>query len=150
MKKAILGILLGLTVLCHPVISEAHERNCPTTIELTQEEADELMRIAWCEAGNQGPDGQLYVMSVILNRVSSPNWPGDIHSVIYEPFQFATSGMKTAQPSAETHQALAALEMGNVIPEIIAFEKKSSNVLDKYFTEAFDYRDHKFYTVKIN
>lgn len=148
MKKAILGILLGVTVLCHPIYAEAHERNCPQTIEVTQEEAEALMKIAWCEAGNQGVDGQLFVMSVIWNRVQSPLWPGDIKSVIYEPGQFATSRMASAEPTPETHYALALLEMGNLVPEIIAFEKVNNNALDKYFSEAFEYRDHQFYTLQ--
>lgn len=151
MRKAILGILLGMAVLCHPIYAEAHERNCPKPIEVTQEEAEELMRIAWCEAGNQGVDGQLYVMSCIINRVNSPEWPSDIHSVIFQPHQFAVSGMSTAEPTAETHLALAYLEMGNLVPQIIAFETVSNNnALDKYYTEAFEYRDHCFYTLKTN
>lgn len=147
MKKILMGILLGATVLCHPILSEAHERQCPKPIEVTQEEAQELMNIAWCEAGNQGPDGQLYVMSVIINRVNSPEWPDNIHDVIYEPHQFATKGMSKAQPTEETHLALAYLEMGNLVPEIIAFEKVNNNALDQYFSEAFEYRAHQFYTL---
>jgi len=148
MKKAILGILLGATVLCHPILSEAHERQCPRPIEVTQQEAQELMNIAFCEAGNQGSSGQLLVMSVIINRVKSPDWPDNIHDVIYEPYQFATNGMATAEPTPETHYALAMLEMGNLIPDIIAFEKVNNNALDRYFTEAFEYQEHQFYTVK--
>lgn len=146
MRKVMMGILLGMAVLCHPVCTQAHERQCPPPIEVTQKEAEELMQIAWCEAGNQGPDGQLYVMSVIINRVKSPDYPDNIHDVIYQPHQFATRGMSKAKPTADTHLALAYLEMGNLIPEIIAFETSDNNALDKYFCEAFEYKDHTFYT----
>lgn len=147
MKRIILGALLGMTVLCQPILSEAHNRQSPKTIEVTQKEADELLRIAWCEAGNQGPDGQLYVMSVIINRVNSPEFPNNIHDVIYQPYQFATGGMSNAKPTDETHLALAYLEMGNLIPEIVAFETTENNALDRYFSKAFEYRDHSFYTL---
>lgn len=147
MKRIILGALLGMTVLCQPISSEAHDRQSPKTIEVTQKEADELLRIAWCEAGNQGPDGQLYVMSVIINRVNSPEFPNNIHDVIYQPYQFATGGMSNAKPTDETHLALAYLEMGNLIPEIVAFETTENNALDRYFSKAFEYRDHSFYTL---
>ena len=150
MKKGMLGILLGLCVLTWPVQTEAHERQCPKTINLSYEDAQELMQIAWCEAGNQGVDGQLYVMSVIWNRANSDSdaWPDSIHGVIHQRGQFATSGMEKAQITPETHYALALLEMGNVIPEIVAFERKESDFLDAYFSEAFDYKDHTFYTLK--
>lgn len=147
MKRIILGALLGMTVLCQPILSEAHDRQSPKAIEVTQKEADELLRIAWCEAGNQGPDGQLYVMSVIINRVNSPEFPNNIHDVIYQPYQFATGGMSNAKPTNETHLALAYLEMGNLIPEIVAFETTENNALDRYFSKAFEYRDHSFYTL---
>lgn len=147
MKRIILGALLGMTVLCQPILSEAHDRQSPKTIEVTQKEADELLRIAWCEAGNQGPDGQLYVMSVIINRVNNPEFPNNIHDVIYQPYQFATGGMSNAKPTEETHLALAYLEMGNLIPEIVAFETTENNALDRYFSKAFEYRNHSFYTL---
>lgn len=150
MKKVVAGILLGLCVLTCPIQSEAHERQCPPPIEISYEEAQELLKIAWCEAGNQGVDGQLYVMSVIWNRVNDPDFPDNIHDVIYESGQFATAGMKTATPTAETHYALALLESGNCTPQIIAFERTDSSVLDVYFSEAFNYRAHTFYTSKIN
>lgn len=148
MKKSLVGILLGMCILAQPINSEAHERQCPSTINLTYEEAQELMQIAWCEAGNQGVDGQLYVMSVIMNRVESEDFPDSIHEVIHQKGQFAIAGMDKAQITPETHYALAMLEMGCVAPEIVAFERKESNFLDDYFSKAFDYRDHTFYTCK--
>lgn len=150
MKRTIIGgILLGMAILCHPVQSEAHDQ-CADTIDITYQEAQELLQIAWCEAGNQGISGQLYVMSVVLNRVADPAWPDTIHDVIYQPHQFSTKGMAKAKITPETHEALAEIEMGNVVPEIIAFETVNSTALDQYFSEAFTFRNHKFYTKKIN
>lgn len=148
MRKIIAGILLGGTVLSLPVDVAAYERQCPQIIEVTQSEAQELMQIAWCEAGNQGITGQLLVMSVILNRVASPDFPDDVHSVIHQDHQFATSGMSKAEITPETHYALAELEAGNKYPEIVAFETTNNDALDVYFSEAFTYKDHCFYTSK--
>lgn len=149
MKKALAGILFCLAVLCQPVYTEAANQG-PKPIEVTYEEARELMKIAYCEAGNQGVGGQLYVMSVIINRVESPDYPDNIHDVIYAPHQFATAGMDDVVIiPRETHLALCYLEMGNKYPNIIAFGTRDSDAeLMKYFTPSFVHRDHLFYVPK--
>ena len=146
MRKALPGILLGLAVLCQPVQADAYERQCPQTIEVTQSEAQELMQIASAEALNQGETGMLMVMSVVINRVNSPDYPDTIHGVIHQSHQFYAKGMKSAEITPEVHMALARLEMGCLYPDIVAFERKENNALDVYYSEAFDYKDHTFYT----
>ena len=116
--------------------------------EFTYEEAQLLLKIAQAEAGNQGPDGMWLVMSVVLNRRDSEEWPDNIHDVIYQESQFYTRGMDAAEVTPETHEALARIERGDVAPQIIAFEKSNNNSLEKYFCSAFQYRDHIFYTRK--
>ena len=148
MKKALTGILLGLCVLTCPVQSDAHERSCPEVIEVTQEEAVELMEIAAAEALGEGTEGMLLVMSTVINRTKSPDFPSTIHDVIYEPHQYYTRGMKAVELTPECHMALALLEMGNLVPEVVAFENKKSNALDTFFDEAFVSGSHRFYTVK--
>ena len=127
---------------------QAPEVVSQATVEVTWEEAQELMKLAYCEAGNQGITGQRLVMSVVLNRVASDSWPDSIHEVIYQDHQFATKGMEEAAPTPETHLALAQIEMGNVQKDIIGFEVLDSTVLDQYFCEAFTHLDHKFYKEK--
>lgn len=148
MKKAVLGIFLGAAILCQPITAHAHERQCPTIIEVTQAEAVELMQIASAEALSQGTPGMLLVMSVVMNRVDSPDYPDTIHEVIHQAHQFYTAGMKSAELTPDVHMALAQLEMGCKYPEIVAFERSESNSLDVYYDEAFDFKDHTFYTVK--
>lgn len=147
MKKGLAAVLAALCCLSQPIYVQARSEPSKEIIEVTYEEAQELLKIAWCEAGNQGILGQQYVMSTIINRVNSPDFPDTIHDVIYQPHQYATSRMDKAEPTWETHYALAAIESGDIIPEIVAFETKTSNVLDKFFTEAFTYKDHKYYTL---
>lgn len=119
-----------------------------TAIEVTYQEAQELMQIASAEALNQGSDGMWLVMSVVINRVNSSEFPNSIHEVIHQPYQFYAQGMARAQITPEAHEALARIERGDIAPEIVAFETTDSSCLDVYFCKAFDYRDHQFYTAK--
>ena len=59
-------------------------------IALTAEEEQLLMRIASCEAGNQGWQGMALVMNVVLNRRTA--WGISIHDVIYAKGQFSVIG----------------------------------------------------------
>ena len=59
-------------------------------ISLTAEEEKLLMRIASCEAGNQGWQGMALVMNVVLNRRTA--WGMSIHDVIYAKGQFSVIG----------------------------------------------------------
>lgn len=128
--------------------------------EFTFEEAQALMKLATAEAGNQGEDGMWLVMSTVLNRRSEEDWPDSILDVIYEhhktkdgrtiyQFETVSNGMiDRVEISQEAHDALAKIEKGEVAPQIIAFENKRSEALDKYFMPAFEHRDHRFYTKK--
>lgn len=127
------------------LFARTHEVDCN---EFTYEDAQLLMGIAQAEAGNQGADGMWLVMSVVLNRVDSPEFPDTIREVIYADHQFYAKGIGKTEISPECHEALARIEKGDVAPEIVAFEKTTSKVLDKYFSSAFGYRDHQFYTLK--
>ena len=119
--------------------------------EFTYDEAQLLLRVAQAEAGNQGADGMWLVMSVVLNRVADEAWPDAIKEVIYQTSQFSSVSdghFDAAEISPEAHEALAKIETGEVAPEIIGFETVDSTENDKYFQEAFVYKDHKFYVKK--
>ena len=120
--------------------------------EFTLDEATLLMRIAQAEGGTQGADGMWLIMSVVLNRVNSPDYPDNIHDVVYQPYQFSSlldgNFDNTVVLKAEAHEALARIEQGDVAPMIIGFERKPSNTLEKYFDYAFSYKDHNFYVPK--
>ncbi len=59
-------------------------------IAFTAEEENLLMRIASCEAGNQGWQGMALVMNVVLNRRTA--WGMSISDVIYAKGQFSVIG----------------------------------------------------------
>ena len=127
------------------LFARTHEVDCN---EFTYEDAQLLLGIAQAEAGNQGPDGMWLVMSVGLNRVNNPEFPDNIHDVIYAENQFYAEGIGKTEISPECHEALARIERGDVAPQIVAFEKTTNRTLEKYFSSAFGYRDHVFYTLK--
>lgn len=120
-------------------------------IELTYEEAQLLMKIAQAEAGNQGEEGMWLVMSVIINRKNDEAFPDTVKEVAYQKNCFATvttGKINKVELSLEAHTALARIEKGEVKPDIVGFENKSNNSLERYFDFEFTYLDHNFYTYK--
>ena len=125
------------------------------TIQITQADAEMLMKIAWSEAGNQGVEGQARVMMVVWNRVLSPNYPDTVYGVISQRGQFESfinGTYNIAQPTYETHEALALFEKNLQHDDsIIAFETKvNGRSLEKYFTYCYTQGEHDFYVTKKN
>lgn len=119
--------------------------------EFSIEEAQLLLKVAQAEAGNQGEDGMWLVMSVVLNRRDSEQFPDTIKDVIYQKSQFSTvsnGAINKVEVGPECHMALSRIEKGEIAPEVIGFETKDSNTLDEYFKCVFGYRNHKFYVLK--
>lgn len=133
------------------VAKEPEEAAGPVS-RFTQEEQKLLMQIAQAEAGNQGEDGMWLVMSVVMNRVESRDFPDTIEEVIFQESQFSSVSDGNFDNaviiSAEAQEAFNRIESGDIAPSIIGFEVKSSQELDKYFMAAFEFRDHRFYTQK--
>ena len=144
MKGLIMGAFLCLLTATTPEVNE-----------FTYDEAQLMMRTAQAEAGNQGEDGMWLVMSCIVNRVNSESedFPDTIYEVCHQKGQFSTveSGLiNKVELSPECRTALARIDKGEVAEPIVAFENKRSKSLDKYFSEVFCYRDHRFYTPLIH
>lgn len=144
MRKKVLGLFFAAFLLWRPFTSMA-------CYEVSYDEAQLLLKVAEAEAGNQGSDGMWLVMSVIVNRVNSGDFPDSINDVIYQKNQFSTvsnGAIDRVEISAEAHEALARIEKGDVAKEIIAFENVKNDFLSRYFWAAFEHKDHRFYTVK--
>lgn len=80
-------------------VIEAYKAQLAAEAEAAEQEAlrqsaeiQELAAIIQCEAGSESFDGQLAVGAVVMNRVESGSFPGDIHSVIYQAGQFTPAG----------------------------------------------------------
>lgn len=91
--------------------------------EVCDEDVDLLARLLACEIGCSWiPDEQqLYVGSVVLNRMASPLFPDTLQEVIYQPGQYApaiSGWIETVQPDERTiENARWLLENGSVLPE---------------------------------
>lgn len=151
MKKVILHLMLGLLIaLVLPVnayakskvhiltegeLSELYtcraEEHEDTCLNLSQEDAMLLMRLARCEAGDNGTDAQLIVMNVVINRLNNKSFPDNIHDIIYANKQFSvvTSGVfDETEINVDSHLALARLEMGEDLSGgALYFESASAN-----------------------
>ena len=93
MKRFITLFLVTIGMICIMGCSQKNESADKMYIEpaqLTAEEEQLLMRIASCEAGNQGWQGMALVMNVVLNRRTA--WGMSIHDVIYAKGQFSVIG----------------------------------------------------------
>jgi len=126
----------------------------PEIVELDFDEAQLLMKLAWSEAGNQGIKGQLAVMNVVMNRVADENFPDTVEEVIYQKlgkyYQFTVVGngvFKNAEPTEETHLALAKLESGEDISQgALYFEAPTKKSWHKNHREfLFEDYGHRFY-----
>ena len=59
-----------------------------STLNLTIDDKDALIRIIEAEASDQGDIGQAYVLFVVLNRTIHKDFPSNVQAVINEPNQF--------------------------------------------------------------
>ena len=154
----ITACILSLTMAAEPmqyVSADSPQRNehrAETGIVIRESDEELLKKIATAEAGNQGADGMWLVMSVVMNRLESDNWPDSIKGVIYQKSQFSTiddgSFDKVKEYPEGCDEALERIKAADVAPQIIGFEYRTSDALDKYFDYVFTYRDHRFYVEK--
>lgn len=102
-----------------------------------------LSRLIFAEAGCEWiPDDiQLYVGSVVLNRVESDLFPDNIYDVIYAKGQYSPtwSGSINNTPDDRTiANAKELLENGSVLPENVVFQanfKQGDGVYYEYYDE---------------
>lgn len=83
--------------------------------EIRLGEMEELAQLVQAEAGNQEFEGKCLVVDVILNRVESPDYPDNIHDVIFQTGQFSVTSNgayeKAAWNMTESDFAAVACEM---------------------------------------
>lgn len=112
-----------------PVIDTSATSNEVTTAQsnpgYTAEDLYYLSHIINAEAGSCDETQQLYVGSVVLNRVKSPLFPNTVKDVVLSPGQYSTVGGKrfAAEPSAATvAYASMLLTKGSQLPDHVIFQ----------------------------
>lgn len=86
-----------------------------------------LSHLIMGEAGGGSDEMQLYVGSVVLNRVASSNYPNSIRSVIYQSGQYACTwdGNFDKTPTQSViANAQRLLENGSVLPSNVVFQSQ--------------------------
>lgn len=117
--------------------TEAPETNAPQTetnasSSASADDVTLLASIIYCEAGNQPRDGKVAVGAVVLNRVASSSFAGNIRDVIYESGQFMptwdgsmSSALANGVPSDCYEAAQAALNGENPVGGALYFNTGS-------------------------
>lgn len=95
-------------------ISESGELDYETAaaigVSLNSQNSNDLYLLAKCihaEARGEIYVGKVAVGAVILNRVSSPDFPNTVYGVIYQPWAFTAvhDGQINLEPNSEAYQA---------------------------------------------
>lgn len=117
--------------------TEAPETNAPQTetnasSSASADDVTLLASIIYCEAGNQPRDGKVAVGAVVMNRVASSSFAGNIRDVIYESGQFMptwdgsmSSALANGVPSDCYEAAQAALNGENPVGGALYFNTGS-------------------------
>ena len=95
-----------------------------TCLVLTVEDAEILMKIAVLEDYTDATS-QAYVMSIIMNRVESPDCPNTVKEVVEQPGQFMKLTDKrylNAKPDVNSHLALAMIEGREIQTDFLFYE----------------------------
>lgn len=123
-----------------PTVATVIEEELP----YTEEDLDLLSRLLTAEMGSSWvPDVvQLYVGSVVLNRMASDLFPGEtLYDVIYQPGQYSPtwSGAINNTPDERTiENAKRLLTDGSILPENVVFQanfKQGDGVYCEYYDE---------------
>ena len=117
-----------------PRIDHSNPRFPDVESRLTPDDIDLMAKVVWAEARGESLEGQRAVAEVILNRLNSPNFPDNLHDVIYGEGQFRTAWqLDEATPYQTQYEAVEMALYGPdyVLPETVvyfAWEKVNNNV----------------------
>ena len=107
-----------------PRIDHSNPRYPDIEASLTPDEIDLIAKVVWAEARGESMKGQRAVAEVILNRLNSPNFPNNLHDVIYGEGQFRTAWLlDEATPYQTQYEAIEMAMYGPdyVLPETVVY-----------------------------
>lgn len=108
-----------------PAVEETEETQTEPADNVDPDVLALLAKLVQVEAGNESYEGKLAVASVVMNRVSSGEFPDTVKEVIYAPRQFppATNGLLDKAKASEDciKAARAALSGENNVPDAVYF-----------------------------
>lgn len=117
----------------------------PPVKSYTDEDLYVLSHVMMGESGGESDKCQLYVGSVVLNRVKSSGFPDTIKDVVFQPKQYVCTwdGNYNKTPTDRvTNNAIYLLENGSVLPDNVIWQydrKRPNRVYDIVDGEYFCY-----------
>ena len=120
-------------------------------IQINDNDAYELCKIAMAEAEGEDVVGKAHVMMVVLNRVNNKRFPNTIHGVIYQKNQFTpvrSGRYNSVKPNAECYEALNMITYGwDESNGALYFEscKNANNWHSRNLQYLFKHGRHRFY-----
>lgn len=85
-------------------------------LEIAEEDAEMLMRLAMAEAEGESVEGKALVMLVVLNRVEAEAFPDTVEEVIFQKNQFSVTNAGgrywTREPDESCQEALELVKQG--------------------------------------
>lgn len=126
----ILALMLSIKVMAAP---------------LTQEETEMLTNTIYLEAGNQDLKGKRLVVSVILNRVESDQFPDTVKEVLAQDGQFSTYRHLDSATPTWTDELAVKLETEGRLNKSVYFFRAGRYGCGE---PLFQYGDHYFSTIK--
>lgn len=99
------------------------------SIFLHADEVELIARVVWQEARGESAQGQQAVAEVILNRVLSPSFPGNVYDVIFDEGQFVEApNLWSVSPTQAQYDAVsAALNGPSILPQQVLYFATSMN-----------------------
>lgn len=99
------------------------------SIFLHADEVELIARVVWQEARGESAQGQQAVAEVVLNRVLSPSFPGNVYDVIFDEGQFVEApNLWSVSPTQAQYDAVsAALNGPNILPQQVLYFATSMN-----------------------
>ena len=120
-----------------------------TCLEISTEDAQMLMKIAYHE-DHTNEVSQAYIMSEVLNRVASPDYPNSIKEVLNQKGQFLNTDsdeFNSIEPDVNSHLGLYLIESGQVQTDFLFHESLDSenSWQSKHRKVSLEYGGTRFY-----
>lgn len=111
-----------------PIIGQPEQGRYGSLL-LTADEIETLARLVRLEAEGEPFSGQVAVAEVVLNRVVSKVFPGNVYDVVYQDTQFTPASQipYTAATQTQYDAVQAALRGPNILPMGVCYFATSQN-----------------------
>ena len=111
-----------------PIIGQPEQGRYGSLL-LTADEIETLARLVRLEAEGEPFSGQVAVAEVVLNRVVSKAFPGNVYDVVYQETQFTPASQipYTAATQTQYDAVQAALKGPNILPMGVCYFATSQN-----------------------